>query len=410
MFKYIAEALDFVENQRGNNTSLDNFKKIFDKYGNFQNEIRFVHITGTNGKGSTSKMIQDILSAHHYKVGMFTSPHMIVANDRIRINNDYISDERFVTYVNDFYEDILEFKLNFFQIYTLIALKYFNDENVDIAIIEVGIGGLLDSTNVINGIINIITNINYDHTEKLGKSIEEIAYQKAGIIKEGSHVITRVNQDEALDVIKDKVNKEQAVLYALSGAESHINGDRRDFLYHSKKYTLNSLAKYQVDNACIALKAVEILHDFYDYDINDFIVADALKSFVWFGRFEKMSEAPEIIIDGAHNIAGIKALINSDDQNSVVIFSALKDKDYEEMISLLQERYDELVFVEFDFYRSLNINDLKSHDFRKYENLQDALDYYRHKHPNQRIIICGSLYFISEVRNYFKGEFNDTNK
>ena len=155
-------------------------------------------------------MLSDALLANDYKVGLFTSPHMIVANDRIRINNEYISDAHLIFYVNKYYDDILEYELNFFQIYTLIALSYFYDQGCEIAIIEVGIGGLLDSTNVIDGLISIITNINYDHMEKLGTSISEIAYQKAGIIKAQSNVITRVSQKEALAIIKEKARKEKA--------------------------------------------------------------------------------------------------------------------------------------------------------------------------------------------------------
>ena len=410
MIKTIAEALEFIEAQRINNTSLETFKKIFEKYDKFQEDIFYIHITGTNGKGSTSKMLHDMLANNEYKVGMFSSPHMIIANDRIRINGTYISDQDIIFYVNFFYQDILDFQLNFFQIYTLIALRYFYDQKVDVALIEVGIGGLLDSTNVIDGKINIITNINYDHTEKLGSTIEAIAYQKAGIIKPHSHVLSAVHQKSAREIIKKEAEVRNANLVFFEPVESNVVDKFRAFSLNDKSYRLHSRAVYQVNNAVLALSAIKIIEEDFDFKIDHSLISKALETFEWIGRFETVRDNPEIILDGAHNIAGIKALIQSDDQKSHVVFSALKDKDYDEMISLLQDHYEELVFVEFDFYRSLKMSDLEDYDFKKYDNLEDALDYLYKMYPLDRIIICGSLYFISEVRTFFKGEFNDSNK
>lgn len=409
MIKTVDEAINFIEAQRINNTSLEDFKRIFEKYDNFHKSMHYIHITGTNGKGSTSKMLSDVLINNNYDVGLFTSPHMIVSNDRIRINNQYISDDRLIHYVNKYYEDILAFELNFFQIYTLIALSYFYDEGCNIAIIEVGIGGLLDSTNVIDGIVSIITNINYDHTEKLGHSIAEIAYQKAGIIKNHAHVITMVKQVEALKVIEEKVKSNLATLHVLKPIDSTIDHYKRVFTIDGVQYHLNSLAKYQVDNALIVLECLHILKDGFDYQIDDKMVKTAFESFEWIGRFEWVSKSPEIILDGAHNIAGIKALIESDEEDSVVIFSALKDKDYKEMLTLLKERYDEVVFSEFDFYRSLKKEDIKDDTIMTFSNIKEALAYIIETYPKRRIILCGSLYFISDARKYIKGEFHDSN-
>ncbi len=404
MFDNINDAITYIESKKINSTSLEDFKLIFKKYQNFQNEVKYVHVTGTNGKGSTSKMISDIVSLNNYKVGLFTSPHILVSNDRIRINDINISDEDLLGYINYFYNDIEEFKINFFQIYTLIALKYFYDRNCDLAVIEVGIGGLYDSTNVIDAIVSIITNINIDHTDKLGSSLREIAYQKAGIIKLNKDVVVTVKNQEALSVIKKQSEKLNANLKIINSVESNLLNNKLNFNYKSNDYSLNSLATYQVDNALLSIEAVNILKSKYGFNIDLAKVKLALDNFEWIGRFELVSINPEIILDGAHNIAGIKALINSDDQNSVVIFSALKDKDYHEMIKLLKNRYDELVFCEFDFYRSLKITDLSEYDFMKFTNINDSLNYLKNKYPNRRIIICGSLYFISEISKMLRGK------
>lgn len=404
MFDNINDAITYIESKKINSTSLEDFKLIFKKYQNFQNEVKYVHVTGTNGKGSTSKMISDIVSLNNYKVGLFTSPHILVSNDRIRINDINISDEDLLGYINYFYNDIEEFKINFFQIYTLIALKYFYDRNCDLAVIEVGIGGLYDSTNVIDAIVSIITNINIDHTDKLGSSLREIAYQKAGIIKLNKDVVVTVKNQEALSVIKKQSEKLNASLKIINSVESNLLNNKLNFNYKSNDYSLNSLATYQVDNALLSIEAVNILKSKYGFNIDLAKVKLALENFEWIGRFELVSINPEIILDGAHNIAGIKALINSDDQNSVVIFSALKDKDYHEMIKLLKNRYDELVFCEFDFYRSLKITDLSEYDFMKFTNINDSLNYLKNKYPNRRIIICGSLYFISEISKMLRGK------
>lgn len=402
-FNDVLSAIDFIENQRANSTDLSIFKQVLAKYDNFQDQLEYVHITGTNGKGSTSKLVNDMLINSNYKVGLFTSPHLIVSNDRIRINNEYISDEDLLIYVNKFYADIIYFQLNFFQIYTLIALAYFYDQKCDIAVIEVGIGGLLDSTNVIDGIVSVITNINFDHTDRLGDSFEAIAYQKSGIIKANKHTVTMVTDQSALALIKDVAVANNNTLVALTPIQSEIINHHQVFTIDNVQYSLNSLAKYQVLNSQIAIEVMKILNDNYGYNVTVESIRQALNEFVWFGRYEKVSEEPLIILDGAHNIAGIKSLIKSTSSDYVVIFSALKDKDYLEMLNLLNGHFKEVVFNQFDFYRALKLEDV-SDKFEKYADFEQALDYVKQKYPNNAILICGSLYFISEVRKQFKEE------
>lgn len=403
MFTNIEAAIDFIENQRANSATLEDFAKVFEKYANFQNKLDYIHITGTNGKGSTSKMINDSLINANYKVGLFTSPHIVVSNDRIRINNNYISDEQLLKYVNKFYDDILNFKLNFFQIYTLIAFAYFYDEQCDIAIIEVGIGGLLDSTNIIDGLVSVITNINFDHTERLGERMVDIAYQKSGIIKKNKHTVTMVDDEAALKVIKDVAKQnDNKLLKVENNCDIRVNDNSSSFEYKNEKYTLNSLAKYQVSNSLLAIETLNILSNEYDYHVEHKHIDDAFKVFNWFGRYEIIQSNPKIIIDGAHNIAGIKSLIKSSPKDMVVIFSALADKDYNEMLELLKNHFREVVFAKFDFYRALNIEDISG--VKKFDSFNDALVYVEKEYANNDILVCGSLYFISEVRKILKGD------
>lgn len=402
MFHNIREALNFIETQHSSKASLAKLLEVFSKYNNIEKKLKTIHITGTNGKGSTSKMINDILIKANYKVGLFTSPHMIVANDRIRINNANISDEDLIKYLNLFHDDIVEYKLNFFEVYVIIALHYFYDNNVDICVIEVGIGGRLDATNVINSMISIITNINYDHTNKLGNTLEEIAFEKSGIIKNNNTTITMVVQKPLLEVIKTQVDLNNGQLIALTPIDSTLINEKINFIIENKNYSLNSMAQYQVENAQIAISAIKVLNNKYGYHINEQAIIDGLNEFTWIGRFEKVSSNPNVILDGAHNIAGIKALIASSDPNRkhVVIFSALKDKDYKDMLQLLVNHFEEVVFCEFDFYRGLHKEDIDNLGVKKFSNFEQSLKYAITNYPEYDILVCGSLYFISEIRKF----------
>lgn len=401
MFKKVNEVFDFIYNQHVHKAKIEDLNSILLKYNNFHKDLVYIHTTGTNGKGSTSKLINDILINNDYKTGLFTSPHMLVANDRIRINNNFISDNDLIYYANLFYEDIINYKLNFFQIYVLIALRYFYDNKCDICVIEVGIGGLFDATNVIDGIISIITNVNFDHKDTLGNNLSEIAYQKAGIIKDNNIVITTVNEKEAINVIKNVSTNKHSKLYKIDSVNSKLFNNGLKFNFENKDYYLNSLAKYQINNAIIAIKTSKLLRSEYNYNISDESIDLALSNFMWLGRYEQISKNPNVIVDGAHNIAGIKALINNNSSNMVVIFSVLADKDYKEMLDMLIDHYIEVVFCEFEFNRALSISALSDYNIEKFEKFSDAIKYYENKYPNLDILVCGSLYFISEIRKYF---------
>ncbi len=400
MIDNINQALHFIETSHYKTVDQNNLKNVLKKYENFELNLKTVHVTGTNGKGSTSKMLSDVLINANYKTGLFTSPHMLVANDRIKINNQNISDDRLTALVNFFYDDIVENRLNFFQIYVLIALRYFYEEKVDIAIIEVGIGGRLDSTNVINSMVSLITNIGLDHVGKLGDTLEKIAIEKAGIIKANSITVTSISQHNLLKIVSEQANKLKTKFEHVVINPATIINDQIVFKYKNKDYTLNSKALYQGSNAQVVLRVIEQLNTHYNYHISEDAINSAFKNFTWIGRFEQVASNPNIILDGAHNISGIKALIESANSNRdyVIIFSAVRDKDYPEMLELLTNRFAEVVFCEFDFYRALKIEELSEFDIKKFSDFNLALNYLKTKYPNYDILVSGSLYFISEIR------------
>ena len=408
MINNIKEGLSFIEKAHNKGKNQDNLNSILKKHGNFHKKVKSIHITGTNGKGSTSKMLSDILIKANYKVGLFTSPFIVVVNDRIRVNNNNISDQQLLELLKYFYQDIVDYNLNFFQIFVLLALKYFYDEKVDIAVIEVGIGGRLDATNVIDSILSIITNINYDHTDKLGSSLEAIAFEKAGIIKQNSPVITGVSQDNLLKTIKAKSAILNSDLIVVEKSDSKVVDELLQVTYNNKVYTVNTQAKYQGDNAKLTLAAVNVLCNNYGFKILDKDIRQALANFAWVGRYEEVSKNPRVILDGAHNLAGIKALIESskDNNNTVVIFSALPDKSYKEMLELLQDNFTEVVFSNFNFYKSLSPKQLSELKVEKFKSFREAYNYLTTKYPDYDILVCGSLYFVSEVRKEFIKESN----
>ena len=384
MFSNIKEALNYIESKRVKRT-FKQFSEIINKYNFNVKQKNMIHIAGTNGKGSTTTFIKNILLQHGYRVGTFTSPYMIVHNDRICINNEMISDQDLLRIINELVEIIEKENLSMFEIDVLIMLRYFDEQALDYRIIETGIGGLNDKTNVIDSVCSVITNIGFDHQFMLGNSLSEIAFQKAGIIKNHKPCYTSENREEVLDVFRK------------CGRDSELNQvviDKKDtypysFSYLNHEYHLSNCGSYQVNNATLAIAVCNDL-----IKLNPQLVQEALDGFKWPGRFEKFGK---IYLDGAHNIDGIKALIKTiNDQkinDLVIIFSALGDKDINEMLELLQG-YD-VIQASFEDERL----EIIARDFK--DVLVDVEDKY------ENIIFTGSLHFISAVRNHLIHRINE---
>lgn len=389
MFKTDTDAINYIEKQIVKR-SFDDYLKILKKYQIKIDGLFYIHVTGTNGKGSTINYLSNLIQASNHKVGTFTSPYMISYHDRICINGVAISSTELLRIVNEYEHIIVNEKLSKFEIDVLIMLVYFHEQQVDYAIIEVGIGGKTDKTNVIDANIALITNIGYDHMPSLGTTLLEVTEHKAGIIKKGCTVITTEHNKECLKVIEKTSVKQNAKLIQLEQCENN----ETSINYKNWTIDLGDVALYQKNNAILALAAFSEL----SIELDAEVVQSVMKDLLWPGRFEKIIGYDKTIyIDGAHNIDGIKALlksISSLEGKTIIIFSALKDKDYNEMIKLLNNKYDVYVTV-FKDERQIDVQDLSN-----YDNVFDSFDlaFNQASMNGDNIVITGSLHFISSVR------------
>lgn len=401
-FTQIAEFITYSEARMAKGRfGFEHFKHAMNSLGNPQNDVRCIHIGGTNGKGSTTNYLRSILQNAGYKVGTFTSPHLIVHNDRIRINDVYISDEQLLSYANRFYDFIEANNLSMFEIDMLFAVIYFKEQQVDFALYEVGLGGRLDATNIVTPLLSIITTIGFDHMELLGKSLKLIAAEKAGIIKPKVPLLTAEPKKVCLAVFTDFCTRLQCPMISLSKIKAIQIDDSVTYTYNSLKIKLDTLALYQVKNSALALEAALFLRTLGFAIADDAIVTGLLEAH-WKGRFEKVSDDPLIILDGAHNPHGIAALRESAKhlpKPIFVVFSALKDKETDKMIHGMLDVTSHLIVTEFDFYRAASV-DLMAKGFpvEKIKDPKKAIQQGIERSRGGSLLITGSLYFISEVR------------
>lgn len=378
MFKTIDEALNFIESQRMKR-SFKEFQEIIKRYHLPVDLKNVIHVAGTNGKGSTVTFIKDLLVKLGYHVGTFTSPYIIKHNERISVDGKPISDEELLRLVNDLYPIIEKEHLSMFEIDTIIMLNYFHELDLDYHVIECGIGGLNDKTNVIQSQVAVISNIGYDHQFMLGDTLLEIAGHKVGIVKEGVPLFTTEQNKEILSYFKDYCTKHQSTFYPLQVEKQYQYPYHLHF--HQKKYVLH-LPTYQVSNLTLALNVVDYLCDLNDEDIQAVI-----DDFKWPCRFEQFGH---LYLDGAHNISGIEALIQTIKERKLedvgIVFSALMDKDCQKMLDMLKE-FD-VVIADFDDERSQG----------GHIPYQKAIEIMKAKHQN--IVVTGSLHFVSTVRKY----------
>ena len=339
------------------NPSLDAMKFFMDKLNHPEKELKFIHIAGTNGKGAVTEMISNILLNSGYKVGKFMSPHLIRYNERIQINNKEITNKEMKVIIIKLDPLVKEYNskgngnVTLFELETTMAILYFANKKCDIVVLEVGLGGLYDCTNIVYSIVSIITSIGYDHMKFLGNTLEEIAFQKAGIIKTNSKTIF-MSQSESVDnVIIERckeennklflVNKEEIKNYSYT--EEYQKFDYKEF----KNIEINLKGISQIYNACIALETVNVLKE--KYNIKEEIIRKSLKNVIHRGRFEKINNNPTVIYEGAHNEPAIKNFINSVDMyyknnKKVYIISILKSKDYKTILKLLVKN-DENIYI-----------------------------------------------------------------
>ena len=388
-------------------------KIILDQLGNPEKKTKFIHFAGSNGKGSTLNATRELLMEHGLTVGAFISPHFERANERITINKKQISDEDFLRIANRITAIIGE-KLNsqfpsFFEFMTLIALQYFSEQQIDVALLEVGIGGKLDSTNVITPEISVITTISLEHTDMLGDTYAQIASEKAGIIKCGKPVVIGVKNSEALATIKQVAHEQNAPIFVLGEQFTVKSRDFGRFDYKGstliENIELAMVGEHQVNNAALAITAAQLFVDVLDAEK----IKKALKQAKWAGRFERVGT--NIILDGAHNSEGTTSLIETLTQvephkKYKFIYAALQDKDHEVSIWLMDNIASAMYFTQIDLPRAAKAQQLASQSGHAqkfaHENwvqlIEQQMDEIK---QDELLIITGSLYFIAEVRGEF---------
>ena len=400
---------------------LERITELCEKLGDPQDELRFIHVAGTNGKGSTASMLSSILIKAGYNVGLFTSPYVEVFNERIKLNGENISDRELAevtSYVRQF-ADTMEDKPTEFELITAIGLEYYKRKKCDYVVFECGLGGRFDSTNVIkNSVVSVITGIDLDHTALLGDTTAKIAWEKAGIIKDGVPVIFGEGDDSAAEVIKTEADAKNSRFIRtdfsrVTNVSSDLSGTSFDF--DEREYKINLLGMYQMNNCATVLTAVEALRS-SGVEIPEDAVREGLKAARWSARFEILGREPLVIYDGAHNPQGIAGAVENirhylapltSDGRIALLMGVMADKDHRKMIEMLSPYAAEVFTVTPSNARSLDSAAVEA-EFGEFgvtghayptipEGMSAAVKYAR---DNKVPLLClGSLYMYADVKN-----------
>ena len=393
---------------------------ILEALGNPEHGLKSIHIAGTNGKGSTAAMMTAFAKAHGLRVGTFTSPHMDSIRERIQLDGVPLGEEPFwqaASVIRGVESRLLEEwgAFNYFEILTAMMFVVFQQEAVDLAIIEVGIGGLLDNTNVGHPLVSVITTIGLDHQDLLGSTLEEITAQKAGIIKAGQQVIVGPVSCECMEVIREVASEKGATVQAFGEDFLLIEESYQD---SSLKIPLNQLAlkgAFQKENATVAIRAFRAWMEATGRSAQAKFIEAALRVVSWPGRMEVLQETPLVIIDGAHNLPAIERLVQnmtaSKAKKQTLLFSALTRKDSQQMLARLQEALPDVNIILTSFHSSRGLSIARS-DVEAYldspkvsyeESFEEVIDCFASSTDDQsELWVTGSLYFIAEVRHWWK--------
>lgn len=413
MFKNKDEAIFYIENikRKEKRTNLNRMHRALEMLGNPERAYKVIHVAGTNGKGSTVSYLTNILMEAGFSVGSFISPYVIKFNERIMYNLSYISDEDLVKYANIIYDLKLKLEeedevITFFEFITLMGLLYFKDKHVEFAVVEVGLGGVLDATNIFDHALRIITNIGFDHMNALGNTLSEIADKKLGILHENEKLISAVDES-LLKQFEDHSKEVNSCLYwvnkDIKDIKESFNGV--SFKYKNEEFRTPLLGIFQAYNSALAIEAVRQIMP----DISSRTIQSALDKTVWPGRLQIIKHKPIILIDGGHNIHGIDAVVKSikglTNQKIHVLFTALKDKEIDKMLRALDEIASDYIFTTINDSRASSIMDILAVNQKPYKAIDDykeALSYLDNFGPDEIILVTGSLHFISLVINFLK--------
>lgn len=389
---------------------------LLELLNNPQKKVSMIHVTGTNGKGSTIAMLMSLFKHHQFRVGAFVSPHLIDYTDRFLLNGEAMTSDIFesiAVQVQQAEQQLVNQygHLSFFEVMTAIAFVYFAQEMVDVALIEVGIGGLLDTTNVIHSDVSVITSVGLDHQEMLGDSEEAIAIQKTGIIKPHQVVVLGKVAPLVQEVTKIVADTyESKLLIAEENFDLRITKEQ-EYQFTNQAVVvrfpkLGLAGGYQVDNAAVALQAFLSWMEMQQQLWANEAIQQAMAVVTWPGRMEIMSEQPLIFLDGAHNLHAMKRLVENvrlkqQDSPQTILFSALKRKQYLEMLAYLHQELPNVKIrvTQFDFPGSIEKDDVSNETF--IANYREFITHFKQSGElNEQLWVTGSLYFLSEVRQF----------
>jgi len=409
---------------------LNNTIALCNLLGNPQNNFKSIHIAGTNGKGSISHFLASIFQQHGYKTGLYTSPHLKDYRERIKINGQCIPEEKVIHFVEKYKKEVSEIKPSFFEWSVGLAFEYFAEEKVDIAIIETGLGGRLDSTNIITPILSVVSNISKDHTNLLGGTIEEIAIEKAGIIKKGIPVVIGQTQTETIHVFKEKARKESSKIYF---ADQHFNTLHAEIVYNKTPELIIKLqfvngthlnhvfdndqvirspltGYYQVKNIATVLMAVDVLNTIGFQMIKKKVeegIYNIIKNTGLQGRWQKISDKPLVVCDIGHNEEGIKEVVKqisfTPHKKLHWVIGFVNDKDVDAILKLLPGDAT-YYFCKASVPRALDENVLKDKSLtynlkgESFSSVKAAyLQALKFAHPEDLVVIGGSAFVVADI-------------
>jgi dihydrofolate synthase/folylpolyglutamate synthase len=400
---------------------LNQVEKILSATGNPHQEIQAVHIGGTNGKGSTAAMISSILQKEGYRIGLYTSPHLIRFTERIKVNGKEIEEEEVAALTEWMKQEIeragIPPRFTFFDFTTAMAFHYFKRKLVDLAVLEVGLGGRLDSTNVVDPLISVITNVAKDHEEHLGKSILKIAGEKAGIIKKGRPLITAATTPQVLHLFSRICREKESPFYRVGKEIRYARAEDGDFDYEGLNRKLwgvhlNLKGFHQIINAATAFATIEVLEDL-GYRVSTDAMIDGVREVEWPGRLEMVASSPGVILDGAHNPAGALVLKESLEKefqfrHLVLLIGIMRDKDIRSILQLLAPLADHIILTRPHTERAtppLLLKKILGRSGKKAEVVEDLNEAIGRGlslvGKEDLLCITGSLYTVGEAKAYF---------
>ncbi|MEC9026326.1 MAG: folylpolyglutamate synthase/dihydrofolate synthase family protein [Candidatus Neomarinimicrobiota bacterium] len=399
----------------GIKVGLDHTIQLLNRCGNPHNKLKTIHIAGTNGKGSTAAILQSILRTAGLKVGLYTSPHLVSFNERIRVNGSPISNDFIIDFMKKFNDDINEIESTFFETTTVLSLCYFYFKKVDVAIIETGLGGRLDSTNVLNPNLSIITSIDIDHQNILGNTIEEIANEKAGIIKKNTPLITFKQPKKILDILRNRAKTLNAKIEIVVDPQKIVvDNFSTKFVINNKTFSIPLIGEHQAYNAALAIRSSNIFMGPLSYQM----IKDGVKNTVWPGRFQLLNNKLKIFYDVAHNSAGINTIrstlnsLNALEKIGLIILK--EDKDVDQISNSLKGLFDELIISTVPNAQLMSIDELNKSLNRcniickPIDPIEKAFNYILDKAEKGAVtIIFGSHYAARSIYKFFEINFDN---